>query len=122
MTDISNISRRLAQGCYFLLIFTVVVWESWGAPSPSSPFYTGLILKTVPLLIMLPGILTGNMRSYLLASLLLLLYFTEGVVLTYGNRHNAWDHHSELSYALLEVMLTSLFIAAGGVYVRLAGR
>lgn len=65
-----------------------------------------LILKTVPLLLPLFGILRGKRYTYQWASMFILIYFTEGVV-------RAWsDTGLSAQLALAEVALTVIFSAA----------
>ena len=77
--------RWLHFGCIAFLLALIglnLAWEAWLAP-------TGrviLILKTVPLLLPLFGILRGKRYTFQWSSMLILLYFTEGVVLAYGER------------------------------------
>jgi uncharacterized membrane protein len=66
------------------------------------------------------GMLRDKPRSYLWASLLVMLYFMEGTMLLYLHRSEAFALHSVLPYALLETLLTLGFIASAGLYVRAA--
>ena len=112
--------QQLALGSYLLLIALVVLWEGWLAPTPRVPPGFWLTVKSVPLLLPLLGLLRDNPRSYLWASLLVMLYFMEGVMLLYLHRADGFALHSVLPYALLETMLTLGFIASAGFYVRAA--
>jgi len=66
------------------LIGLCVAWELWLAPL--KPNGSMLVLKVLPLLLPLFGILRGKRYTYQWASMLILLYFTEGVV-------RAWSEH-----------------------------
>lgn len=112
--------QQLALGSYLLLIALVVLWEGWLAPTPRVPPGFWLTVKSVPLLLPLLGLLRDKPRSYLWASLLVMLYFMEGVMLLYLHRADGFALHSVLPYALLETMLTLTFIASAGFYVRAA--
>ena len=112
--------QQLALTCYLLLIALVLLWEGWLAPTPRVPPGFWLTVKSVPLLLPLLGLLRDNPRSYLWASLLVMLYFMEGVMLLYLHRADGFALHSVLPYALLETMLTLGFIASAGFYVRAA--
>ena len=71
------------------------------------------MLKALPLLIPLFGILRGKRYTYQWASMFILLYFTEGVV-------RAWsDRGLSASLALAEVVLSVSFFIAAIYYARL---
>lgn len=112
--------QQLALSCYLLLILLVVLWEGWLAPAPKTPPGFWLTIKSLPLLLPLPGMLRDKPRSYLWASLLLLLYFMEGTMLLTRHRLEDFALHSVLPYALLETLLTLGFIASAGFYIRAA--
>ena len=91
------------------LIALNLAWEAWLAPSGR----VVLILKTVPLLLPLFGILRGQRYTYQWSSMLILLYFTEGVVRAYGEQGIA----SRL--AMGEVGLAVVFYGCVIFYARL---
>lgn len=93
------------------LILLCLAWEGWLAPL--RPGGSLLILKTVPLLLPLFGILRGKRYTYQWASMFILIYFTEGVV-------RAWsDAGLSAQLALVEVMLTLIFFICAIFYARL---
>lgn len=93
------------------LILLCVAWES--VLAPFKPNGSLLILKALPLLIPLFGILKGHRYTYQWASMFVLLYFTEGVV-------RAWsDAGASAKLALLEVALTLLFFSCAIYYAKL---
>jgi uncharacterized membrane protein len=112
--------QRTALASYLLLILLVVLWEGWLAPAPKAPPGFWLTLKGALLLLPLFGMLRDKPRSYLWASLLVMLYFMEGTMLLYLHRADGFALHSVLPYALLETLLTLVFIASAGFYVRAA--
>jgi len=80
---------------------------------PLKPGGSMLILKAVPLLLPLLGILHGKRYTYQWASLFVLFYFTEGVV-------RAWsDVGLSAQLALIEVMLTLVFFVCAIFYAKL---
>lgn len=94
------------------LIFLCLAWESILAPL--KPQGSLLILKALPLLLPLFGILKGRRYTYQWASMLILLYFTEGVV-------RAWsDTGISSQLALLEVALSLLFFLCAIFYAKLS--
>jgi uncharacterized membrane protein len=110
--------QQLALASYLLLIALVVLWEGWLAPAPLAPPGFWLTIKGVLLLAPLFGLLRDKPRSYLWASLLVMLYFMEGTMLLYLHRAEDFALHNVLPYALLETLLTLVFIASAGFYVR----
>ena len=112
--------QGLALASYLLLILLVLLWEGWLAPAPKAPPGFWLTLKGLLLLVPLFGMLRDRPRSYLWASLLVLFYFMEGVMLIYLHRAEGFALHNVLPYALLETLLTLGFIASAGLYVRAA--
>ena len=108
----------MALASYLLLILLSVLWEGWLAPAPKAPPGFWLTVKALLLLLPLPGMLRDKPRSYLWASLLVMLYFMEGTMLLYLHRTEGFALHSVLPYALLETLLTLGFIASAGFYVR----
>ena len=94
-----------------LLIFLGIAWESWLAPL--NPHGSSLMLKVLPLLLPLFGILKGRRYTYQWASMLILLYFTEGVV-------RAWaDQGLSAKLAMMEVVLSVVFFLCTIFYARL---
>ena len=70
------------------------------------------MLKALPLLAPLFGLLRGKVYTFRWVSFLGLAYFCEGVV-------RAWSEHGMVRpLALLEIGLSSVLIAAALVYVR----
>lgn len=104
-------TRRLAVISLLGLIMLGVAWELWLAPV--RPGGTLLALKVLPLCFPLTGLLKNRMYTYRWLSLLIWLYFTEGVV-------RAWSDVAPSNYlALLEVLLCVVLFAACALHVRL---
>jgi len=112
--------QRVALASYLLLILLTVLWEGWLAPAPKAPPGFWLTLKGTLLLVPLFGMLRDKSHSYLWACLLVMLYFMEGTMLLYLHRTEGFALHSVLPYALLETLLTLVFIASAGLYVHAA--
>lgn len=112
--------QGLALGFYLALIVLVLLWEGWLAPAPKAPPGFWLTLKGVLLLLPLFGMLRDRPRSYLWASLLVLFYFMEGVMLIYLHRAETLALHNVLPYALIETLLSLGFIVFAGFYIRAA--
>lgn len=95
------------------LILLCLLWETWLAPL--RPQGSLLVLKALPLLLPLFGILRGKRYTYQWASMFILLYFTEGVV-------RAWsDAGFSARLAALEVLLSVIFFLCAIFYARLTG-
>lgn len=103
---------RIGAGASLIaLILVCLAWEGWLAPL--RPEGSMLILKAVPLLLPLFGILRGRRYTFQWASMFILLYFTEGVV-------RAWsDHGLSAQLALIEVILSLTFFTCTILYARL---
>jgi len=100
-----------AGGSLIALILLCLAWEGWLAPL--RPQGSMLILKAVPLLLPLFGILRGKRYTYQWASMFILIYFTEGAV-------RAWsDTGLSAQLALAEVALTVIFFCCAIFYAKL---
>lgn len=98
-------TRWLAVGSLVGLIALGLAWEMWLAPL--RPGGSWLALKVLPLVVPLAGLMKNRMYTYRWVSLLVWLYFTEGVV-------RAWSDISGVGrlLGLIEVLLClSLFVA-----------
>ena len=112
-TDVKTVgwTRTLAVGSLLGLIALSLAWELWLAPL--RPGGSWLVLKPLPLCIPLAALLTHRMYTYRWVSLLLLLYFTAGVV-------RAWADKPPGNYlALLQVLLCVALFTACAMHVRL---
>lgn len=104
-------TRWLAVGSLLGLIVLSVVWELWLAPL--RPGGSWLVLKALPLCIPLAGLLKHRMYTYRWVSLVVWLYFTEGVV-------RAWSDKAPSNYlAMAEIALCLLLFVACALHVRL---
>lgn len=110
--------RRLAVVSYILLILDILLWETWGAPAKQVSVWFGLSMKLTPLLVVLVPVLRGNARVIMWVTLLMLLYLTEGLVLSYSEFNRGWGLHNELVYAVAELLLSAVFIFSAGTYIK----
>jgi uncharacterized membrane protein len=102
--------RTLASASLIGLIFLAVAWELWLAPL--RPGGSWLVLKVLPLMLPLFGILRGKVYTYRWSTLLIWLYFTEGVV-------RAWsDAGLSSRLGVLEIVLSLIYFAAAALYAR----
>ena len=106
-----EMTRWLALGSLGGLIVLGLAWEMWLAPI--RPGGSLLALKVLPLCSPLAGILKNRMYTYRWVSLMVWIYFTEGVV-------RAWsDRPPGNVLAMIEVALCLLLFVACALHVRL---
>ena len=109
-----EMTRLLALGSLIGLIVLGLAWEMWLAPI--RPGGSLLALKVLPLCIPLAGIWKNRMYTYRWVSLMIWLYFTEGVV-------RAWSDRAPGNYlAMIEVALCLLLFIACAQHVRVRFR
>jgi len=102
--------RALTVGSTVTLIVLGLLWELWLAPLPGG---TGaLVLKVLPLTLALNGLARHRLYTYRWMSLLLWLYFTEGVMRS--TTESGWSQ----ALAGAEIVLSLVLFAACAVYVR----
>jgi uncharacterized membrane protein len=92
------------------LIALCVAWELWLAPQRAGGSW--LVLKVLPLLAPLLGILRGNRYTHQWTTLLVVAYFIEGVVRAYSDSAGS----ARLAYA--EIALALTLFASAILYVR----
>ncbi len=101
-------TRWLALCGLFGLIALGLAWELWLAPTGSGT----LALKVLPLVLCAAGLLRHRMYTFRVLSLLLWLYFLEGVV------RATTEGGTGRVLALVEVALCLLVFAACTAYIR----
>ena len=107
-------TRWLAVGSLLGLIVLSLAWELLLAPL--RPGGSWLALKALPLCIPLAGLLKRRMYTYRWVSLVVWLYFTEGVV-------RAWSDRPPGNWlALAEIALCLLLFTACALHVLLRQR
>jgi uncharacterized membrane protein len=107
---IPRIAYPAACTSLIALILLCLAWELWLAPL--RPGGSWLVLKTLPLLAPLPGVLRGRVYTFQWALMLVLAYFAEGVV-------RAWSEAGVPALAACaEIALTVIFFTAAIAYVR----
>jgi len=104
--------RVVSSVSLIALIALCLAWEAWLAPL--RPEGSALILKVLPLLVPLFGVLRGRRYTYQWSSMLIWFYFTEGVVRGWSDKglsaHLAWG----------EVALSLVFFVSASLYARLS--
>ena len=103
--------RWTAAASLFSLIVLGVLWEM--VLAPIRPGGSLLALKVLPLCIPLAGLLKNRMYTYRWLSLLVWLYFTEGVV-------RAWSDKPPSNYlAMVEIVLCLVLFTACALHVKI---
>ena len=106
----ARIAYAAACASLVALIFLCLAWELWLAPL--RPGGSWLVLKTLPLLAPLFGVLRGRAYTFQWALLLVLAYLAEGIV-------RAWsDTGAAARLAGIEIALAVIFFTAAIAFVR----
>ncbi len=107
----SSALRIVSSASLIALIVMCLAWETWLAPL--RPGGSALILKVLPLLVPLFGVLRGRRYTYQWSSMLIWFYFTEGAV-------RGWsDKGLSAQLAWGEVALSMVFFVSASLYARL---
>ena len=101
-------TRTLAVAGLLGLIVLGLAWELWLAPTGNRT----LALKVLPLTIPLAGLLKRRLYTYRWVSLMVWVYFVEGVV------RAGSDRGPSVALAVLEVLLCLLLFGACTLHVR----
>ena len=104
-----NPYQLLAVAAFVDLFILCVAWE-WFI-SPLRPGGSWLILKGIPLLFAIPGIWKGKVYTMQWASMLILLYVTEGLVRILESGTNFW-------LAVLETILATTAFVCLLIYLK----
>ena len=106
-------TRAVAVGTLVALIVLGLAWELWLAPTGSR----WLALKVIPLFFPLAGLLRHRLYTYRWVSLLVWLYFTEGIVRATGLPSGA-EIDMDVLLAWIEVVLCLVLFSACTANVR----
>lgn len=116
-SDTNSTQPAPARGAYAIgaaaalvaLIVLTLAWERWLAPL--RPGGSALVLKALPLAAALPGVLRRRLYTLQWASMLILLYFAEGIV------RGMSDAGRSAVLGWLETALSVVFLACALAYV-----
>lgn len=103
-------AQALASASLIALILLCLAWELWLAPL--RPGGSWLVLKTLPLLAPLFGILHGRLYTYRWSTLLIQLYLAEGLLRAVTETGLA------RTLAIFEALLALSFFTAAALYIR----
>jgi uncharacterized membrane protein len=106
-----DLTRWMAVCSLLGLILVGLAWELWLAPLRSGGSWWAI--KVLPLCIPLAGLLKNRMYTYRWVSMLVWLYFTEGVVRAWGD---AWPSNALAGVQTL--FCITLFVACA-MHVRI---
>jgi uncharacterized membrane protein len=101
-------SRALALTSLLALIALCLAWELWLAPTGRGT----LALKVLPLVLCVLGLVRHRMYTFRWLSLLIWLYFLEGVVRATSERGLG------ATLACVEIALSVLIFGVSGFYIR----
>jgi uncharacterized membrane protein len=110
----ARVAWLAACACLIALIFLSVAWELFLAPV--KPGGSWLVLKVLPLLAPLFGVLHARRYTFQWATLFIWLYFAEGAVRAYS------DTGLSAGLAAIEIVLSLGFFAAAVAYLRATPR
>lgn len=115
MSNPARTIQKLQIGASLSLIALILLCLAWeGFLAPLKPEGSKLILKALPLLLPLFGILKGRRYTYQWSCMFILFYFTEGAV-------RAWaDKGLSAKLALCEVLLSVIYFVCTIFYARLS--
>ena len=103
-------SRVAASALLVALIALGLAWELWLAPL--KPGGSWLVLKVLPLLAPLFGVLRGKRYTYQWSTLLIWLYVAEGATRAYTD--GGWSSR----LAMIEAVLALAYFAAAVTWLR----
>ena len=98
-----------AAAALIALIVLALAWERWLAPL--RPGGSALVLKALPLAAALPGVLRRRLYTLQWSSMLILLYFAEGIV------RGMSDAGRSATLGWLETALSIAFLVCALAYV-----
>jgi len=109
VTGAQRAARRVAIGAWFALAALCVLWELWLAPL--RPGGSWLVLKVLPLLVPVRGLVRGDVTAFQWATLIVLLYIAEASV-------RAFEPAPHSTLAWIEFAFAATFFTAAIVYLR----
>lgn len=101
-------TRAAALAGLIALVALGLAWELWLAPTGSGT----LAVKVLPLLLCVAGLLRHRMYTFRWLSLLIWLYFMEGVIRATSERGTG------AALAVAEVLLSLFIFGVSGWYIR----
>ncbi len=112
----TRLAYTLSLVFWIALIVLTVLWEGWLAPVPPPGLW--LTIKSLPLLIPLFGMLHMKRTSFSVAGLIAMLYFIEGIIISWGELATGSQNPVLLALSLAEVFLVLGFVVCVYIYLR----
>jgi uncharacterized membrane protein len=112
----TRLAYTLSLVFWIALIVLTLLWEGWLAPTKPAGLW--LIIKALPLLIPLFGMLHMKRTSFSVAGLIAMLYFTEGVMISWSEYATGSQNPALLACSLAEVVLVLSFVVCVYIYLR----
>ncbi|GBE08912.1 hypothetical protein BMS3Bbin11_01440 [bacterium BMS3Bbin11] len=112
----TRLAYTLSLVFWIALITLTVLWEGWLAPTPPPGLW--LTIKSLLLLVPLFGMLHMKRTSFSIAGLIAMLYFTEGVMISWGELATGSQNTVLLALSLAEVFLVLGFVVCIYIYLR----
>ena len=106
----------LALVFWIALIVLTILWEGWLAPIKPAGMW--LMIKSLPLLIPLFGMLHEKRVYFSIASLIAMPYFTEGVMISWGEIATGISNPMLLTCSLAQTLLVLCFVFCVYIYLR----
>ncbi|WP_411383975.1 DUF2069 domain-containing protein [Pseudomonas sp. L7] len=105
-----RLTRALSLACFFGLIALLVVNNLWFADLHGARVEVILAIELIPLLLLLPGMLSGSARAHAWTCFVVNIYFIKGVLA-------AFDPARAL-FGWVEVLVSLGLFVSGLLYVR----
>lgn len=103
----SIIARNITLACYVLLILMMIITSLPSMlPEGTSP-WIALVIKLVPLLIIMPGLLLDQLRAFIWLCFIVLFYFTQSVVETFLSKGANIDYF--ITFLTVTQFLSAMF-------------
>ena len=106
----------LALVSWIALIILTLLWEGWLAPIKPAGLW--LMIKSLPLLIPLFGMLHHKRIHFSIAGLLSMLYLIEGISISWGEIATGSTRPLLLACSLGEVILVLSFVCCIYIYLK----
>lgn len=110
--------KPVALVSYLGLMCVIAMWELVFVRSHDVSPWFWFALKELPLLAAVPGLVKGRVYTFNWTSMLILLYFVDGVMVTVMHRRDGFSWHSPLPFGVAETGLVLVFFAAALLYMR----
>ena len=106
----------LSLAFWIVLIILTLLWEGWLAPVKPPGLW--LVIKSLPLLVPLFGMLHEKRTHFVIAGLISMLYLTEGIVISWTEYATGLDNPMLFAVSLAEVFLVLAFCYTLYIYLK----